>query len=165
MGLLWDARQCYRRDSTVQQTAAFYHKLRGESVTGLSSEPNLSSQLASNSNQTLGYLPCPTAQGTPHRYAALFHGSGNSLQTGPKAPGFSALSEVLGCWRVGPQRQRLISAWPEAVFRSAKPLGVVIESFSTHGIVAECHKAETSIHLPLTCAIRTVTHVYPWAGC
>lgn len=59
----------------------------GESVIGLSSEPDLSSQLASNSNQTLDYLPCPIAQGTPHRYAALFHGSGNSLQTRPKAPG------------------------------------------------------------------------------
>lgn len=78
---------------------------------------------------------------------------------------FSALSEVLGCWRVGPQLRRVISAWPEAPFPSARPLGVLIESLSTHGIVAEYHKAETSPFTAHLCNSNCYTHVYPWAGC
>lgn len=53
--------------STVQETLVFYdtRKLRGDVPLNSSSQSDLFSQLASNSNKTLGHLPCNCPGNTP----------------------------------------------------------------------------------------------------
>lgn len=82
MELLLYARRYYRHDFKVQEIIVFYdtHELWGAgSVTELELTARCAFKLASNSNRTLGHLPCPNAQGTPHRCVALFQDSSNSL--------------------------------------------------------------------------------------
>lgn len=84
---------------TVKFKSLFYdtHELWGKQLLTNSSLQRFFLQVGLQfSSRTLGHLPCANAKQTPHRCAALFQDSGNSLQALPKAQGLLSPSRTSG---------------------------------------------------------------------